>query len=184
MKAKTIKKVHKFKKGLLEKWYFCMKPLANAIKTAEKKKSTKKYDKLANMTFEEVAKLYVKYTVKHMAQRKDSKEFYYCCTKKDGYSEYYEDDFILSDLSRFGYSRFTKTKLNSWYYNNKECQSIGYGEGRSKDKWIEIENRLRELVEVEFIRAGCKVEYIDEADSLDKGFVKFSGYEKTMVVSI
>ena len=41
MKAKTIKKVHKFKKGLLEEWYFCMKPLANAIKTADNKKSTK-----------------------------------------------------------------------------------------------------------------------------------------------
>ena len=183
MKDKTIKKLHKFKKDSLEKWYFCMKPLANVIMKVEDKKSTKKYNRLTNMTFEEVAKLYVKYTVKYMAKRKDSKELYYCCTKKDGYSEYYEDNFILSDLSRFEYSRFTKTKLSSWYYNNKECQSIGYGEG-SKDKWIELENKLRKLVEIEFIRVGCKVEYIDDTDKLDKWFVKQSGYEKTMVVSI
>ena len=184
MNAKTIKKIHHIKKNLLEVWYFCMKPLAKLIRRIENNKSTKKYNRLVNMTFEDVAKLYVKYTVKYMARRKVSKESYYCCTKKDGDSDYYTDNFILSDLHTFGYSRFTKTKLSGWYYHNKECQSIGYGEGRSKDKWIEIENRLRELVEVEFIRAGCKVEYIDDADRLDKGFVKFSGYEKTMIVSI
>ena len=78
------------------------------------------------MTFEEVAKLYVKYTVKYMARRKDSTQIYYCCTKKDGYSEYYDDNFILSNLNTFGYSRFNKTKLRGWYYQNKECPSNWY----------------------------------------------------------
>lgn len=183
MNAKTIKKLHNLKKNLLEVWYFCMKPLAKLIVHIEDKKSTKKYNRLVNMTFEDVAKLYVKYTVKHMARRKVSKESYYCCTKKDGDSEYYTDNFILSDLNTFGYSRFTKTKLSGWYYRNKECQSIGYGE-ESKDRWIAIENKLRELAEKEFIRMGCKVEYIDESDKLTDWFIKQSGYEKSMIVTI
>ena len=54
----------------------------------------------------------------------------------------------------------------------------------NKDRWLAIENKLRELAEKEFIRVGCTVEYIDETDKLDKWFVKQSGYEKTMVVSI
>lgn len=183
MKASTIKNMHNIKKNLLDRWYFCMKPLAKLIRYCEDKKSNRKRDKTTNMTFEEVAKLYVKYTVKYMARRKDSIQYYYCCTKKDGYSEYYDDNFILSDLNTFGYSRFNKTKLSGWYYYNKECQAIGYGEG-SKDRWISIENKLRELVEKEFIRVGCKVEYVDESDKLDKWFIKQSGYEQTMIVSI
>lgn len=183
MKAKTIKNMHNIKKNLLDGWYFCMKPLAKLIRYCEDKKSNKKCERITNMTFEEVAKLYVKYTVKYMTRRKVSKELYYCCTKKNGDSDYYTDNFILSDLNNFGYSRFTKTKLSGWYCNNKECQAIGYGEG-SKDRWLAIENKLRELVEKEFIRVGCTVEYINETDKLDEWFVKQSGYEKTMVVSI
>ena len=160
-----------------------MKPLAKLIMHCEDKKSNKKYDRLSNMSLEEVAKLYVKYTIKYMAKRKDSKEIYYCCAKKDGYSEYYDDNFVLADLSTFGYSRFSKTKLSSWCYNNKEYLSIGYGEDR-KDKWISLENKLRELVEKEFIRMGCKVEHIDESDRLDEWFIKQSGYKNTMIVTI
>lgn len=183
MKAKTIKRLQISKKKALNIWYFCMKPLAKCILYIDNRRSAKNTSRLEKMTLEEVARLYVKYTVKYIAKRKDSTEIYYCCTKKDGYSEYYEDNFILSDLHTFGYSRFTKTKLNGWFYHNKECQAIGYGEG-SKDRWIALENKLRLLVENEFIRAGCSVEHIDESSKLDEWFVRQSGYIHTVVVTI
>ena len=103
MNVKTIKKLSDLKKTFLNKWYFCMKPIAKLITKIDDKKSAKKYDRLANMTFEEVIRNYVKYTVKYMVKQKDATEIYYCCTKKNGYSEYYEDNFILADLSRLGY---------------------------------------------------------------------------------
>lgn len=183
MNAKTTKNIHKVKAKILDVWYFCMKPLAKLIKHCEDKKYQRKCRELSNMSLEEVARSYVKYTVKYMAKRKDSIEKYYCCTKKEGYSDYYEDCFILADLSRFEYSRFSKTKLHSWSYYNPEYKAIGYGE-ESKKRWIDLENKIRPLVEKEFIRVGCKVEYIDESDKLDEWFIKQSGYENTMVITI
>lgn len=183
MNVKTRKQIHKVKKKVISGWYFCMKPLAFLIKNHEKRKSAKHRAKLENMSLEEVARLYVKYTVKVMVKRKNSKEEYYCCTKKNGTSEYYEDYFILADLTTFGYSRFSQTKLRSWYCYAPEYRAIGYGEG-SKERWISLENRLRNLVEKEFLRIGCKIEYIDQSDKLDDWFIKLSGYEKTMIVSV
>ena len=183
MNAKTTKNIHQVKAKMLDGWYFCMKPLAKLIEHCEDKKYRRKRRELSNMPLEEVARLYVKYTVKYMAKRKNPKEKYYCCTKKEGYSDYYEDCFVLADLSRFEYSRFTKTMLGSWSYYNPEYKAIGYGE-ESKKRWIDLENKIRPLVEKEFIRVGCKVEHVDESDKLDEWFIKQSGYENTMVVTI
>ncbi|MSA02225.1 hypothetical protein GKG47_09260 [Lactonifactor sp. BIOML-A3] len=183
MNVKTSKHIHEAKKKIINGWYFCMKPLAFLIEKYEKSKSVKNRARLENMSLEEVARLYVKYTVKAMVKRKNSKEEYYCCTKKNGYPEYYEDNFVLADLTTFGYSRFDKTKLRDWYCYALDYKAIGYGDG-SKERWINLENRLRDLVGKEFLRVGCKVEYIDQSDKLDDWFIKQSGYEKTMIISV
>lgn len=183
MNVKTRRNIQIIKTKLFSGWYFCMKPLAKLITYCEDKKSKKRQNELKHMSLDEVARLYVKYTVKYLVKRKDPKLKYYCCTKKDGYSDYYEDSFILSDLNTFGYSRFAKTILRSWYYSSPECKAIGYGDG-SKERWITLENKLRTLVEKEFIRVGCKIEYVDESDKLDEWFMQQSGYVNTMVVSI
>ena len=183
MNVKISKHIYKTKKRIINRWYFCMTPLAVLIKKYDKTKSAKCRAKLENMSLDEVAKLYVKYTVKAMVRRKESKEEYICCTKKDGCPDYYEDNFILADLSTFGYSRFTKTKLRHWYLYAPEYKAIGYGDG-SKERWINLENKLRDLIEKEFLRVGCKVEYVDQSNELDDWFIKQSGYEKTMIVSV
>lgn len=183
MNIKLRISLHNIAKKLLKGWYFCMKPLAYIITKIDNSKYKRKRIKLEQMSLEEVAKLYVKYIVKFMVKRKDPIEKYYCCTKKDGYPEYYEDNFILSDLSRFGYSRFSKTKLNHWYLYSLDYKSIGYSD-ESKDRWISLENKLRLLVENEFRRVGCNVKYINETEKLDDWFIRQSGYEKTMVVTI
>ena len=183
MKARKIKKLYQVKKTLLDGWYFCMKPLATLILYIDKKRSIKKGDRLANMSLEEVAKLYVKYTVKYLSSRKDSTIKFYCCTKKEGCSELYEYNFILSDLNSVWYSRFTNNKLEGWRHYSHYCANIGYGDEGEK-RWIELENNLRLLVEQEFIKVGCTVEHINEADKLDEWFMKNSGYVDTMVVSI
>lgn len=183
MNAKIIKWIYTVKKKMVNVWYFCMKPLAYLFKGYEERKYKTEVVYINHMPLEEVARLYVKYTVKYIAQRKDAKEKYYCCTKKDGYSNYYDDCFILGDLHTLDYSRFNKTKLKGWYYSSPDCKGIGYGDG-SKERWIDLENKLRILVEKEFIRVGCNVEFVDESDRLDKWFIKQSGYEKTMIVTI
>ena len=183
MKAKTIKRLQISKKKALNIWYFCMKPLAKCILYIDNRRSAKNTSRLEKMTLEEVARLYVKYTVKYIAKRKDSRIILYNCSSKNGYSEYYDDGFILSDLSSFSWSRFNKTKLHGWYCTSPECRAIDYGEGH-KDRWIALENKLRLLVENEFIRAGCSVEHIDESSKLDEWFVRQSGYIHTVVVTI
>jgi hypothetical protein len=183
MKVTTIQKIHQIKQSFLKGWYFCMKPLAKVLLALEEKRAKKRDIFLQQMSLEMTAQLFVKYTAKQMAKQKNPKQIYYCCTKKEGYSEYYEDNFILAELSSFGYSRFSKTKIGGWYFRNQAATAIGYGDG-SKERWMALENQLRPLIANAFIKKGCIVTYQDETEKLDAWFIKQSGYEKSMIVTI
>lgn len=182
MKATTIQKIHQTKQSFLKGWYFCMKPLAKVLFYLIKKRAKKRDIFLQQMSLEMTAKLFVKYTVKRMAKQKKPKQIYYCCTKKEGYSEYYEDNFILAELSG-SYPIFSKTKLSGWYFRNQASTAIGYGDG-CKERWMALENQLRPLVANAFIKKGCIITYQNETEKLDSYFIKQSGYEKSMIVTI
>ena len=76
MNIKLRISLHNIAKKLLNGWYFCMKPLAYIITKIDNSKYKRKRIKLEQMSLEEVAKLYVKYTVKFMVKRKEKEEYY------------------------------------------------------------------------------------------------------------
>lgn len=173
--------LHSIKIKLRDFICFILNPLDSFLQKRKSRKLKKHKEYAKNMLFEEIARRFVKAKLNYMIKYgRTTCDYIYCNKKGDDY-EYYENDFILSELTDPWASIIKKDKyLRVLYYSHPLFKELY----RDKEKWIKVENALHELVKLEFERKCCKTEYIDESNKCDKYLLDRVGYVKTLRVSL